>query len=284
MRISSRNKGTIIPYLFILPSLIGVCAIMIFPYVDVLIRSFKNVKGNFTGFSNYMEVFVNEAFITAMANTGKFMGVCIPIMLVISLALALIIFEIPKASSFIKTGLLLPMVVPVASVVLVWKYFFSQTGFINGYLLETGGTPVNWMESSAAFWILIAGYIWRNLGFNVILWLAALSAVNYSSQEAAKLEGAGFFRRHLCITLPAIHNMSFVIIVLAMLNSFKVFREAYMVCGDYPDNSIYMIQHLFNNWFRNLDIDRLAAASVIDGFVMVVLIAVLQYAWGSDQR
>ena len=102
MRISSRNKGTIIPYLFILPSLIGVCAIMIFPYVDVLIRSFKNVKGNFTGFSNYMEVFVNEAFITAMANTGKFMGVCIPIMLVISLALALIIFEIPKASSFIN--------------------------------------------------------------------------------------------------------------------------------------------------------------------------------------
>lgn len=284
MKNRSIKEKSLIPYLFLIPSLAGVCAIMIIPYIDVFIRSFRNIGGSFTGLENYLEVFSNEAFQIAMKNTGKFMAVCIPLLLIISFIIAMLIYEIPKIGPFLKTGFLLPMVIPVASVVFVWKYFFAQTGFINGLLVDMGENPVNWMDSNAAFWILVGSYIWRNLGFNVILWLAALSTVDVSSYEAAKLDGAGFIKRHLYVTIPSIKGMSFVIVVLAMLNSFKVFREAYLVSGDYPHESIYMIQHLFNNWFRNLEMDKLAAASVIDAVIMMVFILILQHIWGRDEK
>ena len=273
----TRNRK--IPYLFLLPSLAGVGIFLLLPYLDVLRRSFISQREGAAGFSNYIQVLENEAFRLAMKNTFFFMGVCIPLLMGLSLLIALYIYENPRLGGFLRTGFLIPMAVPVASAALVWKFLFDYHGILNGIIEGAGGQPCNFMESRAAFWILVGSYIWKNLGCNIILWLAALSAMNPSVLEAAKLDGAGVVKRHFYITLPAVKSSAFVIAVLAVLNAFKVFREAYLVAGDYPHDSIYLMQHLSNNWFRNLETDKIAAASVLDSVILIGLILLLQRTW-----
>ena len=95
------------------------------------------------------------------------------------------------------------------------------------------------------------------------------------------MDGAGEWKCFLHITLPNLKPSFYTITVLSFLNSFKVFREAYLVAGDYPHESIYMMQHLFNNWFRNFSFDKMAAAAVVESVVLLGLILLLQKAWDS---
>ena len=275
-----RKEQLICPHLFILPSLLGCGVLLFLPYLDTIRRSFLDITGKFCGLHNYIEVLRNEAFHIAMKNTISFMATCIPIFMLLSLIIAVFIFENQKGSAFLRTGLLIPMAIPVASVVLVWKFFFDYKGILNGILLMAGFYPQNWMESNAAFIILVGSYIWKNLGYNVILWLAALSAIDHSALDSARIDGANTLQVHWHVTLPQLKIPGYSIAVLSILNSFKVFREAYLVAGDYPHESIYLIQHLFNNWFRNIEIEKIATASVIDSIVLIFFILILQRVWG----
>lgn len=216
---------------------------------------------------------------TAMGNTALFMAVSVPFILVLSLLISVYIYENPRLVGCLKTSFLIPMAIPVTSVVLMWRFLFDDNGIINGVLNGCGMDTVNWMNTEAAFWILVLSYVWKNLGYNIILWLAALSAIDPAIGEAARIDGAGGWQRLTRVTLPAAKNGAFVIIVLAALSSFKVFREAYLVAGEYPHDSIYMVQHIFNNWFRSLEIDKLAAGAVINSLILIVLVLLLQRFW-----
>lgn len=265
---------------FIGASLIGTGVFLLLPYLYVVISSFtKKGSGEFAGFDNYTAVLKNEAFITAMSNTARFIIICVPLMLILSFLISIYIYENPKLSGLLKTGFLIPMTIPVTSVVLMWRFLFDDKGIINGILDAAGFDTVNWMNSGAAFWVLVLSYVWKNLGYNIILWLAALSAMDPSINEAAKIDGANTWQRMTRVTLPAVKNGTFVITVLAILNSFKVFREAYLVAGEYPHHSMYMVQHIFNNWFRNLEMDKLAAGAVINSAILIILILLLQRSW-----
>ena len=272
----------IIPYLFLLPSMAGCSIFLVVPYFDVLRRSFLRAGSSFVGMQNFIEVWNNEAFRLATKNTVQFTAVCIPLLLVLSFVIALYIYDHPRLGGFLRTGFLMPMAMPVASVVLVWRCLFDYQGILNGILDMTGSQPLNWMESETSFWILVGSYVWRNLGYHIILWLAALSALHPSAIEAARLDGANRLQCHLHITLPQMKSSMGIIGIIAVLNSFKVFREAYLVAGDYPHESMYLQQHLFTNWFRNLEMDKIAAASVMDSVVLIVLILILQRKW--DRR
>lgn len=266
--------------IFIVASLLGTCLFLMTPYVYVVVSSFlSRGDGKFAGLENYADVIENHAFMTAMANTARFIAVCVPVILILSLGISLYIYDNPRLGGMLKTGFLIPMAIPVTSAVLLWRFLFAEKGIVNAILAAGGYETVNWMNTEWAFWILVLSYIWKNLGYNIILWLAALSAIAPDVDEAARVDGAGTIRRHLCVTIPAAKNGAFVIIVLAILSSFKVFREVYLVAGEYPHESIYMIQHCFNNWFRNLEMDKLAAGAVIDSLILTVLILLLQRLW-----
>lgn len=128
------------------------------------------------------------------------------------------------------------------------------------------------MQSSAAFWVLVGSYIWKNLGYDVILWMAGLANISTDIYEAAAIDGAGAWTAFTRVTLPNLLPSLYTITVLSFLNSFKVFREAYLVAGDYPHSSMYLLQHLFSNWFRELSMDKLAAATVLVAAVILLLI------------
>ena len=139
------------------------------------------------------------------------------------------------------------------------------------------------MNSDASFWMLVISYLWRNLGYTTVLWTAGLAAIPEGIYEAAKVDGAAGWQVLRYITLPSLKGTGYTIAVLSLLNSFKVFREAWLVAGDYPQQSMYLMQHLYNNWFRELDFDKIAAASVMTSVVVFVLIALLGKAWDKKE-
>ena len=267
--------------LFILPSFVGVCVFWLISYVDVIRRSFfGTVSGKFTGIQNYQNLFSNQAFLLAGKNTVRFFGICIPLLVGLSLLLAVCLNSLKeKGKQLLKTAFLLPMAIPVATVVLLWKALFNGHGFLNHILSFFSIKGTDWLNTDASFAVLVISYIWRNLGYDVVLWLAGLMAIPQSLYEAAKTDGAGAWKCFTRITVPNLLPSLFTIVVLSLLNGFKVFREAYLVAGDYPQEKMYLLQHVFNNWYRDLAIDKMSAGAVVTGAVSMILIHLLQKAW-----
>lgn len=271
--------------LFILPSFAGVLVFWLVPYGDVIRRSFYSaVSEEFTGIKNYKTIFENQAFRLAGANTLRFFAVCIPILVLLSLTIAVLLTRQKKYMQGIKTMFLLPMVIPVASVVLLWRLLFHGHGLLN-HLLDVLSIPtVDWMNTGASFYVLVVSYLWRNLGYDIVLWVAGLTAIPDALYEAARVDGAGEWKCFTRITLPNLMPSLFTIVVLSLLNGFKVFREAYLVAGDYPQEKMYLLQHLFNNWYRDLALDKMSAAAVVTGGLILVLILGLQRAWAKEEK
>lgn len=192
-------------------------------------------------------------------------------------------YKAEKMQQLLKSTFLLPMAIPVASVVLLWKLLFHKRGILNGVLAALSLPALDWMNTDASFYVLVASYLWRNLGYDMILWMAGLAAIPQALYEAAKVDGAGEWKCFLSITLPNLMPSFFTITVLSLLNAFKVFREAYLVAGDYPQESMYLLQHLFNNWYRELSLDKMSAAAVVTGAVILGLIILLWKTWGKEQ-
>ena len=262
---------------FLVPSLAGILVFFLIPFADTVRRSFFDARGkNFIGLDGYISVLGNSAFQLAAGNTAKFIAICIPLLLIVSLVIAILVRAIRPRGRVFKTTYLLPMAVPVASVVLLWQVLFHQNGLLNTVLLAINIPPVDFMGTSAAFWVLIFTYLWKNSGYDMILWLAGLENISESIYEAARVDGANAWQCFRFITLPGLLPTMGLVAILSLLNGFKVFREAYLVAGAYPHDSIYLLQHLFNNWFQNLDISRLCAAAVMLSAVLLVVILLLR--------
>ena len=268
---------------FLVPSLLGVLLFVILPFGDVVRRSFMTaVTKEAAGVKNYKIVFTNSAFLLAVKNTLKFTLVCIPLMVALGLAIALAMGSIRHMQA-VKSLYLFPLAMPTAAVAVVWKMVFYEKGFLNKYLEQFGiGGGVDYIGSGAAFYVLAGTYIWKNLGYTIVLWLAGIMGVNGDMMEAARVDGAGKMQRFWYVLLPNLKGSLYIIVVISFLNSFKIYREAYLVAGAYPHDSIYMLQHLFNNWFVNLDLDKMAAAAVVCALFFLIFIMLLQRLWDRE--
>lgn len=295
MRKQRRNKNIACLY-FLLPSFLGVIVFVLAPFADVCRRSLTTaVTGEFRGIDNYKLVFENKAFWLAAGNTAKFVLVCLPLLIGLGLIIACFLSRFTRIH-FLKSAFLFPMAVPAATVVLVWKLIFDRQGFLNLFLTRLGeaaysagvlqSAPVfdiDYMGTGAAFWVLVFSYIWKNLGYTAVLWLTGILSISTQIREAARVDGAGEFTCFVKIIMPNLKPVLYTITVLSFLNTFKAFREAYLVAGSYPDESMYLLQHLFNNWFTNLDFDKMAAAAVILGFILFAAILLLQKLWDEGE-
>ncbi len=272
-----QKRESIVAWLFLMPSLAGIMFFILIPFGDVVRRSFyEAMSGKFVGIDNYITVFINEAFQLAAKNTGRFILICIPLLLVISLFLSILVMGQKKFGDFFKSSFLIPMAIPVASIVLLWDVFFNKNGLVNRMLSMLGGKSVDWMHTSKAFYILVFSYLWKNTGYDMVLWLAGLNGIPLALYEAAAIDGAGTWGKFRYITLPGLLPTAFTLFVLSLINSFKVFREAYLIAGSYPDNSIYMLQHLFNNWFVTMDIQKMCAAAIVVAIILLIFILIVR--------
>lgn len=263
--------------LFLAPSLIGVSLFFVLPFLVVIFYSLVNnpIQHKFVFLKNFINVWNNSAFRLAAANTFKFSVIAVPLVVVLSMALAFALDTAIPFKSQIRTLLLSPMMVPIASVVLIWQVLFHYNGVVNEFFKLWGGNQIDWFKSEYALVVLVILFIWKNLGYNMILFMAAISNIPKEIVEVAQLERAKKWQIFLYIKTRYLSSTILFVTILSLINSFKVFREVYLLTGDYPYDSLYLLQHFMNNTFNSLDYQKLSAAAIIMSLVMIVIIGLL---------
>jgi multiple sugar transport system permease protein len=267
---------------FLAPSLAGFTLFFLLPFIQSIWYSFMDspVSGNFVGLSNYIELLSNPIFLKAGVNTLLFTCISVPLIMTIALLLALLLNRGIYLRNVMRTFFISPLVIPVASVVLVWQIVFGGTGVMNGLLDSAGLGAVDWMNTSWARVVVIIVYLWKNAGYDMVLFLAGLQSIPPEYYESAQIDGASAFRRFGNITLVYLTPTSFFVFIISIINSFKVFRETYLIAGSYPHDSIYMLQHYMNNMFSSLDYQKLTTAA----FILALLIFILVFALFGFER
>ncbi|NEW05711.1 sugar ABC transporter permease [Paenibacillus sp. SYP-B3998] len=271
------RKDASVALMFLMPSGIGFALFYLIPFAMGVFYSFMNspVDSHFVGLDNYRELLSSDSFRKAAANTFYFTAISVPVMLVLSLGLALLLNQNIYIRNWLRTAYVLPLVVPVASIILIWQILLDWNGSLNAWLSFFGFNRVDWMKSDSARMVVIVVYLWKNMGYNIILFLAGLQQIPKDYYETAQLEGAGRLRQFGSITLVYLTSTMFFVIIMSIINSFKVFRETYLIAGAYPHDSIYMLQHYMNNMFLSLDIQKLTAAATMMASCIFLIVIVL---------
>ena len=263
--------------LYLAPSLLGVLLFYILPFMVVIFYSVVDnpISKNFVFLNNYTRVLNNAAFKTAVKNTASFSAIAVPLAVVLSLLLAMVLeSKLPFRSQF-RTFFLSPMMVPVASIVLIWQVLFHYNGAVNDMLAIFDVRKIDWMKSQYSQIVVTILFLWKNLGYNMILFMAALASIPQDILEVAKLESATPVQTFFHIKLRYLSSTILFVTIMSLISSFKVFREVYLLTGDHPYDAIYMLQHFMNNAFASLDYQRLSAAAIVMSLVMIVIIGIL---------
>ena len=265
--------------LYMLPSILGVLVFFVLPFFVVIYYSLIDSVNdpNFVGLENFARLFRNSAFLLALKNTGIFSAIAVPLVVVIPLLLAMLLESELPAKSVFRTVFLSPMIVPAASVILIWQMLFDYNGAINDITAIFGAGKIEWLKSDYGILVVVLLFLWKNIGYNMIMFMSALSAVPKDILEVATLDGCNSAQRFFKIKLRyLVSSLSFVTI-MSLINSFKVFREVYLLTGNYPYDSMYTLQHFMNNTFANYDYQKLSSAAVVLCLIMIVIISVLLF-------
>ena len=272
-----KQEKLAVSILYLSPSIAGMLLFYVVPFFVVIFYASVNnpISHQFVGLDNFKSLLRNSAFQLAAKNTAIFSGISVPMAVVISLALACMLSQkLPGLSQF-RTSMLTPLMVPVASVVLIWQVVFSYNGALNALISHFGVDPVDWMKSDFNRYVVILLFLWKNVGYNMILFIAALANVPVDIQEMAMIEGAGAMRIFFQIKLRYISPTIVFVTILSLINSMKIFREVYLLTGKYPYDGLYLLQHFMNNTFESLDYQKLSSAAIMMALVMVVIILIL---------
>ena len=253
-------------YALIAPMLAGFLLFYVVPFGQVVWDSLSQGTGKsqlFVGFYNYQRMFQNKMFLTAFGNTLKFLGLGLPLVLLLAYGLALFLKSRARRSPVLRGVFLLPYVMPVAGTVLLIDLLFSERGLINRLLLALGLPLADWLQSPAAFWVMLLLYLWKSAGYAVVLLLSGLLTIPPEHYQVAQVEGASAAQAFRFVTMPQMWYALFLALVFSLINAFQCFREIFLVGGEHPHESVYMLQHFLNNSFESLNYQRLSVASVL---------------------
>ena len=266
-----------IVWLLLLPGLAGLMAFYVVPffggiYFSLMDGTFAN---EFVGLANYTRVWQNPMFQLGLKNTWELSLLCAPVIWLLAFLLAGMLKTLKHRATPFRNILLLPYLMPSSAMLLIWTLMFDYGGVVNRLVTAMGFERVLWLEEDALRVPIVLLYIWKNVGFSVVLFASALSAVHPSLYEYASLEGAGWWTQSFRITLPQILPTAFLVFVLAWVNAFKIFKEAYFIGGDYPTTQIYTLQHFMNNKFAKLEYQDVTAAAYMFAVGVMVLFALM---------
>lgn len=277
MSLKYRMKEFFGKLIFIGPSLVGLLIFYIIPFIWMIFFSFLDnpINKRFIGFANYIDLINNDIYKLAVNNTIVFTLISVPIIVVLSLIIALILSKGVYFQEKIEASLIIPLVVPVASVIMFFDLIFDYYGVLNKLLSLFNVEAINWKDSPYSLLIIILMYIWKNLGYNIILFLAGLSTIPKSYYELASVEGGNSLQKFFKITIVYLSPTTFFVIVISIINSFKVFKEVYLLSGNYPHQRIYMLQHYMNNMFSKLEYTKLVTSAILMAIVVYILVYIL---------
>ena len=261
--------------LFLLPSLGGVLVFYLLPFVLSLYYGMIDNMGSrqFVGLQNVVETLTNPMFLQAAGNTAVYLGLSIPLILLLSLGLALLLH---RSNSALLFALLVPLVLPSGVTAFFWNAIFSAGGLVNKILYLLGQPLINWKTSAVAIVIPVILFLWKNTGLITAIMLIGYSRIPREYYEIAAGEGATPWVCFYKVTLPYLAPTLFLSGLIAVIQSFKVFRELYILFGAYPNPHLYLLQHYMNNQFSSLNLQKLSAASHIL-FVLMAAVILLTY-------
>jgi multiple sugar transport system permease protein len=268
---------------FALPGLLGFSLFFILPFSLSLAYALmdKPIGGTFVGFGNFTNLFGNRAYLRGLLNTIRFIALSCPLNIAISLSLAMLLNRVAKKREWFSLAFLIPLVIPSGSMVFFWKTLFSYDGALNGFLRLLGAPKLNWLDSALALPVMILVFLWKNCGYNMVLFLAGLGNIPRDYYEAAWMDNASPFQAFRHITLPCLLPTAVLAIIMSIINSFKIFREIYLITGNYPHESIYTLQHFMNNMFASLNYPRLTSATVL---LVIIIVFLTQFLLRLERR
>lgn len=240
--------------LLLFPSLLGIAVFYVIPYVRVIYFSMIDNQFNrrFVGLKNYKMVLSNTYFQLALRNSFLLIVAAVPVLVAGAFVISIFLHRMEGKWKLLRIAFIFPMLVPTASIALVWRTVFSESDSV---------IPIYFL-----FW-------YKNLGLLVILISAALSTLDASVFEAARLDGASGLVLHRKITLPLVFPTILFTVLLGIVYSFKVFRESYLYYGGaYPPDHSYTLQYYMNNHFLKLNYQNLASAAVLTSLVLYFIV------------
>lgn len=247
-------------YLFLAPNMIGFLVFMVFPLVGSLVLSFYRwnliQSPEFAGLDNYRQLLKNPLFWQSLKNTAYFSFVGVPLQIILGLFLAILLYNNIKGTEFFRTVYFLPVVSSTVAVSLMWQWLFdSHTGLLNYVLGWFNLGPVPWLTSP--HWampsvILVA--LWKGIGYNMVIFLAALKGVPEHLYESARIDGANRWHQFWNITFPMISPSTFFVTITSVINSFQVFDVTTVLTAGGPGNAtntlVMMIYQYAFEFFR----------------------------------
>ena len=267
-----QTKNALKGFSLILPLLLGCLVFYGLPFLLVVWYSLFQ-GGRFTALDTYIRLLENEVFRIALKNTFGFLAVGLLLILMISYAIALLLRDPVRRSRFLQSVVLLPFVMPVVGTVVLVDALFAETGLWSKIYMALGLPLGDWLRSDSAFWIAVGLYLWKNTGYCVLILLSGLVTVPREHYDAAALDGASAWQRFLHITVPQMWYSVFFGGVFSLINAFKSFREIFLIGGETPGESLYMLQHFINNSFQKLSYGKMAAASILLTGVLCIAFA-----------
>ena len=265
------RKDNKISLLFLLPSVIGQLIFYICPFVFSIKYAMTDstIDGSFVGLRNFQILFASEPFRLSIKNTLSFMAISIPLNIIIPLLVGCLLNSITKNKA-LGAIFMSPLVIPSACIAFLFQSVFASNGLVSHIF----GKNMNWLQTDKAFMIAVLIYIWKNMGYNLVLIMAGLANIPKDYYEWASTEGMGKTRLFFEITITYLIPSLFLVLVMSFINSFKVFREIYMLSGNYPNENIYMLQHYMNNQFTSLNYQNLTTASIVITAVITILVII----------
>lgn len=258
----------------LLVSLSGFCVFYMIPFLVSSVYSFVDnpIHREFCGLQNFRALFQNPYFLRGLKNTAWFMVVSIPLNMVLSLSVALVVKNMKVYSNYFSLIFLVPLAIPSATSAFFWENFFGLHGTLNKFLSIFHVKDIDWLESGYGMMVMVIIFIWKNIGYNMALFISGLSSIPEEYYECADVEGAGRFWKFKNITLAYLTPTTFLVLIMTFVNSFKVFKEIYIITGEYPPASLYILQHYMNNMFLSLNYSKLVSATYILTIVIVLFV------------
>lgn len=277
-----------IPYYFIAPALILLFLFSLLPIVIALIISFTDMnlvgladwsKINFTGIENYIDIIKDPIFQKSIINTLFYVIIGVPLVIIISLGIALLInFGKSRIFKFFRAVFYMPSITNVVAVAVVWSYLFNpQIGLFN-YILNSIGLPsVPWLtDPTVAKISLIILAVWRAIGLNMIIFLAALQGIPKTYYEAAQLDGANTIQQLFKITIPLLSFAIFFVSITTMIGWLQFFEEPFIMTNGGPlDSTTSVALFVYRNGFQYSQFGYAAAGSFIL-FIAIIIVTIIQ--------
>ena len=279
-----RKKRLVLP--FLLPGLAGILLFYAAPFLGGIWYSLTDgsFENAFVGFQNYQNVWQNRMFQLGLKNTMELSLICAPSLFLLSFLLSLLLNRIRPAGTFFRSSVLLPYLMPSSAVLIIWLLWFDYGGPVNHLISLCGGQRVLWLQGAELRVPVVLLFLWKNLGFCIIIFLAALQAIPISLYEYADLEGAGFWKQAFNITLPMIVPSAFLVFIICWVNAFRIFKEVYFIGGAYPEEPLYTLQNYMSNMYSKLNYQNVTTAAYIFAAIVFALFGLLFFLQNRAQR